>query len=372
MNDAVDSAGMIATGALLAREAERTHAPGHDASPDCANCGAHLLGPHCHVCGQHGHVHRTAGAFVHDILHGVFHFEGKFWKTLPMLAWRPGELTRRYVHGERAKFVSPMALFLFSVFLMFAVVANLPGWDWGGDKLLTPGAATRINEARREITKERKDGQAEVARLAERLKARQTEAEPDAEAITSAEKRLQRAQQRLREATQAEQALARISLDGEETLPDIKAAPGSAGGNWIEEKYQHAKENPKLLLYKVKTSAYKFSWALIPLSLPFIWLLFPFRRGVGMYDHAVFATYSLSFMSLLVITLAVLGAVGVPGGLLLIAWLLIPPFHMYRQLKGGYSLSRAGALVRTAVLLFFTTITSTLFILLLLYLGVAD
>ncbi|MBZ4110701.1 DUF3667 domain-containing protein, partial [Escherichia fergusonii] len=36
-------------------------------------------------------------------------------------ALRPGSLTRRYIHGERAKFVSPFALFLFSALLMYAV-----------------------------------------------------------------------------------------------------------------------------------------------------------------------------------------------------------------------------------------------------------
>ena len=40
-------------------------------------------------------------------------------RTLPMLAWKPGELTRRYIDGQRARFVSPIALFLFCVFLMF-------------------------------------------------------------------------------------------------------------------------------------------------------------------------------------------------------------------------------------------------------------
>ena len=39
----------------------------------------------------------------------------------PELFFHPGRLTRRYIDGERAKFVSPMALFLFTVFLMFAV-----------------------------------------------------------------------------------------------------------------------------------------------------------------------------------------------------------------------------------------------------------
>ena len=63
----------------------------------------------------------------HDLAHGVLHFEGKIWRTLPLLAWRPGELTRRYVEGERARFVSPIALFLFSVFLMFAVFSLVGG-----------------------------------------------------------------------------------------------------------------------------------------------------------------------------------------------------------------------------------------------------
>ena len=39
-----------------------------------------------------------------------------------MLAWRPGELTRRYIDGQRARFISPIALFLFCVFLMFAAL----------------------------------------------------------------------------------------------------------------------------------------------------------------------------------------------------------------------------------------------------------
>jgi hypothetical protein len=51
----------------------------------------------------------------------VFHFEGKIFRTLPMLVFRPGALTRRYIAGERARFVSPLALFLFTVFAMFAV-----------------------------------------------------------------------------------------------------------------------------------------------------------------------------------------------------------------------------------------------------------
>ncbi|MHA6721801.1 DUF3667 domain-containing protein [Sphingomonas sp. RS2018] len=372
MDDAIDTMGTVAAGGILAREVDRAashrvDASGHDASGSCANCAAALTGPYCHACGQHGHVHRTIGAFVHDILHGVFHFEGRFWSTLPKLAFRPGELTRRYVHGERAKFVSPIALFLFSVFLMFAVVANLPGWNFGGEEWLKPGLNGGMAQARDKVVEQRKKADAALVDQVGELRRERADEAPDADKIQRLERRIVEVRESRRQLIRAEQLLPKA------TTFDI-GGPGdpAADDNWLEHKVRMARDNPKLLFYKIKTSAYKFSWALIPISLPFIWILFPFRRDVGMYDHAIFATYSLTFMSLLTIVLAVLGAVGVPAALLLFAWLLIPPLHMYRQLKGAYGLSRAGTIWRLFWLLNFIGITTMLFTLLLLYLGVAD
>ena len=103
-------------------------ARGHEAEgvgEACPNCGAVRAGPFCQRCGQAAHIHHDLAGLGHDLAHGVFHFEGKFWNTLPLLVRRPGELTWRYVQGERAKFVTPMALFLFAVFLLFASVSRL-------------------------------------------------------------------------------------------------------------------------------------------------------------------------------------------------------------------------------------------------------
>ena len=82
---------------------------------------------------------------------------------------------------------------------------------------------------------------------------------------------------------------------------------------------------------KVQDAASKYSWLLIPLSVPFMWLLFPFRRRYNTYDHMVFVTYSLSFMMMLVIA----GGVFVAVGMTTLASLLffVPPFHMYRHLS---------------------------------------
>ncbi len=135
-----------------------------------------------------------------------------------------------------------------------------------------------------------------------------------------------------------------------------------------------ANRNPALLLYKLQANAYKFSRALIPLSVPFLWLLFLHRRRYrseyGAYDHLVFVTYSVAFMSMLGITLVLLWAIGLGGGLLQSLVLLVPPVHTYRQFRGAYQLSHWSAIWRAFLLLIFASITSTLFLLLLIALGV--
>ena len=128
--------------------------------------------------------------------------------------------------------------------------------------------------------------------------------------------------------------------------------------------------NPDLLLYKLKANGYKFAWLLIPISLPFVWLVLIGRRGFHFYDHAVFTTYSISFMSLLFITCAILAAVGVAESIWASLAIFYPPFHMYRQLRHSYGLTRIETLFRLIALLAFTVISLSLFFAILLALGV--
>jgi hypothetical protein len=113
---------------------------------------------------------------------------------------------------------------------------------------------------------------------------------------------------------------------------------------------QHQLSNPELFLYRLKNSAYKFSFMLIPISLPFLWLMFNGRRGIAMYDHAVFSLYSLSFMSLLFVTTALLARIGLHSlaGLMVIC---VPPLHMFVDLRETYRLGTFAALWRTVALL---------------------
>jgi len=334
----LESLGDAVTGGILGRavEPKTGKTEGHSEESNCLNCGAPLAGPYCAQCGQRAHIHQTMGAFAHDLLHGVLHFEGKVWKTLPLLAWRPGELTRRYIDGQRASFVSPIALFLFCVFLLFAV-----GGLTGG---LALGSA-HPEAAKQDLSRELQKNREQLAKLdkerAEALKAgRPTE----------------KLDERLHD-LRAETATLSV-LNGEKVESPIEINSNGMPG-WLRRTVKEARDNPDLVLFKLKTSAYKYSWMLIPLSVPFVWLLFPFSRRFRLYDHTIFVTYSLCFMSLLAIAGMVLGWIGAAS----IASLLffIPPFHMYRQLKGAYGLTRAGALWRATLLTIFAFISAGLF-----------
>ena len=399
MDTGIESIGEAVTGGLAARAVEPAAGEPHGDAGICLNCGSTLLGEFCHRCGQAAHVHRTLSAFGHDLLHGVLHFEGKIWRTLPMLAWHPGQLTRRYVEGERANFVSPLALFLFSVFLMFAAV-NWIGTPFHGSSISQPPAEQRA-EALREFNKAQAESQAELAALGKKLE--QTKAA--GESTSDVEQEIKGVQLEIRLQKQALALSTRLADDEEardrrESERDARqtaeeaakanadATPTPAGAStddfvgidglppslhFLETGFNKAKENPKLLLYKLQSNAYKLSWALIPISLPFVWVLFlhrrRYRRQYKAYDHIVFVTYSIAFMSLGFIVLTILGPLKIGPAIAGFAILLVPPIHIYRQLRGAYSLSRFSAAWRTAMLLFFTSISATLFLSLLLVLG---
>ena len=91
-----------------------------------------------------------------------------------------------------------------------------------------------------------------------------------------------------------------------------------------------------------------------------MWLLFPFSRRFHLYDHTVFVTYSLSFMLLLLAVISVLTVWGGAGGLVA-ALIAYAPFHMYRQLRDAYDLSRFGAWWRTWFLSAFAVLSLGLF-----------
>lgn len=421
MSEALAGAADIITGAAIARAVEPDAGAGKSEATSCLNCGTALAGAHCHQCGQKGQIHRTLHAFGHDILHSVLHFDGKIWRTLPMLFWNPGDLTRRYVHGERAKFVSPLALFLFSVFLAFAAF----NWLLPDDTDSNP--AVTIQTAQQKYQKDRAEILGDIAKLEKEKIESLTNRPSDADRI---DKDISRYRANLKilddskgeELRQAQIAMQQFDLEKTKLQTEIaKLEAGIAearkagkptkamedqlegqkmgfrlmntaantlnksgedledwrftdldfpGADALNKAVEKAKNNPQLLLYKVQSNAYKFSWALIPISVPFVWLLFFWRRQFKMFDHAVFVTYSLTFMMLLgtVCALFISFPATEPVGGILLAF--YPPIHMYRHLHHAYQTTRFGAFLRMCLLSFFAMTALALFAVLIVALGV--
>ena len=370
MSDELEAAGALATAGLVAAQTEGAAAHrGTSHGGPCANCGATLSGAFCQACGQAAHVHRSLLHLSEEVLHGVLHFDAKGWRTLPLLLFRPGLLTRRYIDGQRTRHVSPLALFLFTVFLMFFVFSlttSLPTTSSDG-----------IAAGRVELLDGLKDADAAVKRAAAELE----RVRPRAEGVSEAEAELADAR--------IEQSAARIALQAFDTAASAAASaaqPAASAGSasaspsppnrWIQFRgkpintghpgldaaIQRAIDNPELTLYKLKNTAYKFSFMLVPISLPFLWLMFFWRRGIAVYDHAVFVLYSLSFMSLLFIVIALLSVTRVSAAIPAML-LLLPPLHMAMQLRETYRLGLFSTLWRTLALLTVSAIVFALFLL---------
>ena len=138
-------------------------------------------------------------------------------------------------------------------------------------------------------------------------------------------------------------------VTGEE-LTALTGMKFDAGASKVGGVLKDLANNPELMLYKFKNTAYKFSFMLIPISLPFLWLMFFWKRDVTTYDHMVFSMYSLSFMSLLFVVVVLLSLSAITSRVIpYVFWL--PPLHMFMQLKETYRLRICSAVWRTSALL---------------------
>jgi Protein of unknown function (DUF3667) len=424
MSGELEAAGALATAGLAAGaiEGRDPHGGAHDGK--CANCGAEIVGPFCAQCGQASHPHRSLVHVVEEFLHGILHFDTKAWRTLPMVIFRPGTLTRNYVHGKRARYISPLALFLFTIFFMFFVFAFMPHESEENAAASPQREATveqlenareSLAEARADLAELRAEAAAdrpnafesnltqstvsllerEVARLEAELAAQDAVA---TEAASEAPPVATEASQEAEGETPAPAPTnerAPAPAEGESGFNIVIDEPitVNAEGTWqdrardiarsedfvvvdgwdsLNEKIRRKFENPDLALYKIQQAAYKFSFLLAPLSLPFIALLFLWKRGLTLYDHVVYALYALSFASLLFV--GVVLSTQHPWTSWLPGWLIMVglPVHTFFHLKGAYALGWWSALWRTFFMLVFATIIASIFLILIIVLGLAN
>lgn len=95
----------------------------HEKASYCHNCGAAVTYHYCAVCGQETTLHvASAGEFIHEFVGHYIALEGRLWKTLAFLLFKPGLLTAEYIAGRRARYVQPLRVYLSLSILFFALL----------------------------------------------------------------------------------------------------------------------------------------------------------------------------------------------------------------------------------------------------------
>lgn len=96
------------------------------AATHCRNCDLRFTngsGAYCSNCGQATALHPpTFFEFFHEFITHYVALEGKLWKTLWLLFFKPAELTREYRLGRKQRYISPLRLYITASFLFFLVI----------------------------------------------------------------------------------------------------------------------------------------------------------------------------------------------------------------------------------------------------------
>jgi len=120
---------MKALRSLIALGSRARAAPVDDRLPGdvaCRNCGTDAPGAYCPSCGQETTLRMPkATTFLREAAGRYVAFDGRMWRTLFALAFRPGFLTREYLAGRRKRYVRPSRLVLVLAIVLFAVARFL-------------------------------------------------------------------------------------------------------------------------------------------------------------------------------------------------------------------------------------------------------
>ena len=86
----------------------------------CPNCGSERVEHYCTACGQRaGDLRTPISEFLREAVDEVFSLDSRIWRTLIALFRHPGLLTADYWRGRRARFVTPLRLYLLVSFVAF-------------------------------------------------------------------------------------------------------------------------------------------------------------------------------------------------------------------------------------------------------------
>lgn len=374
MSKELEIGGLASIGGWLKRQ--RKHADLPPGTP-CPNCETALQGPYCHSCGQFAEqYHKSIWHLFVEVVESFTHFDGRLWRTLPNLLWRPGRLTRSYLDGKRASQVPPFRMFLIVLLIVFfagqcsmnqrpdgTTAADLPG-------AAMPGTEKQAREAilsDPDLTEEERQQALAVVEgdwgrfgkmIADKAREESDKAEAEKAAAATAGA----------PAGKAKAGDVEVTKNGAVVL-GVSEDDTDLAGLWLRERIEKIRDNPEMFWLILEKWAHRVAILALPVSALILSLLFVFQRRFYVFDHLVFSMHSLSFQLLLLTGILLASIVTGP----VIWWLiLLSPVHLFVHMRGTYGTGVFLTLVRMWLLWFLTTIAFSLLAVLWLWLGVNE
>jgi hypothetical protein len=165
----------------------------------------------------------------------------------------------------------------------------------------------------------------------------------------------------------ADSFIARDSADRaafKEAFDALKTKPSARG---MVERGEHAIQDPRDLLAAMEHWSHQFAILMLPIAALLLTVLFPFKRGVYVFDHLVFSMHSLAFQGLL---LSVVFLVGIWDGVAALL-LLLAPVHLFVHMRGTYRSGVLSTLVRMFLLFVGSLSAFVVLMLALVFVGLA-
>lgn len=137
----------------------------------CPNCEAEAPRRYCPECGQDQErsIRVSLGTLLPDAVEQAVSLDSRFGRTFGRLLFRPGRVTAEYLEGRRARYSSPVNVYLLASFLFFLAEALAPegrGPVQVSTSQAREEAAQALGEARRDAPPEARaalDAAGEVA-----------------------------------------------------------------------------------------------------------------------------------------------------------------------------------------------------------------
>ncbi len=363
----------LASAGALSRKTDNGSAGGEAAA--CRNCGEVVNRKYCGACGQLAeNFHKPVGDLLLEALTDLLSFDGRVARTIPALIFNPGQVTKRYLSGERQRFVPPFRLYLLASFVFFFALFTVSETsDWFR---LNGGAPIEDVSGRQEGASPENKADPSIEPSKNPSEGSDTPATDAAESVpenspgASAPDPQEEVERIIDDLQLSEDEVATLDSNiGKYFGPDgridrelLKHDIGLENRELQERQLidsivdsgADVFENRALLLVALNKWAPRLALAFLPLLVICLIIVFPFRKGIYVYDHLIVALhYQTWFYFLMTFTVIMIWLAQYW------VWFVVfiaPLIYLYRMMRQVYGAGRFLAFLRTNIVLLILTI----------------